>query len=797
MLKNEKLDDLLYNKNYKFYAHTRESSSEKELLSAHLKLTYKYYEKMEKEKDLDKKVKKLVKTIFKVDDKKANLGYQLFKSAIYYHDIGKINPLFQKNKMNNELNLKAFENKDTHSALSARLFIDGFLQEMKDIELVTLLFMFAYIISRHHSNIGNINDFYKELEYAEEPQLYKNNVSYEKCKKIIFDGINPFLRSGNIDEISIYILMKLLYSCLVTADFYATYEYMTQKQVKMNFEKDNLLFKKYEDSDLYKTIRRYENKQTSAEGINILRNEMFLETEHTLKENLNSNIYYLEAPTGAGKTNMAINLARLLYEQDDNIKSINYIFPFNAIVEQTQNTFKKYFEEYNDFSVINSITGIVKDINEDVDYDSVYIKNSFRQYKIVITSHINLFNTLFGEGKEHNYSLYNYVNSIVVLDEIQSYPNKKWRQMIEMFNKYAEMLNIKFIIMSATLPRLDKLLKNSNNKFTALISNTDKYYKNPIFKNRVSVDYSLLEKRIELTELANEVLKNKGKKVLVECIKKKTANKLYEILKNKSAENVFILTGDDNSYYRKKLIEKINNCEDIILVTTQTIEAGVDIDMDIGYKDISFLDNEEQFLGRINRSCKKKNCKAFFFNYDSAETIYREDNRIGLDVSREDIREYLDNKDFIGFYNKVIDRVEYNTEKYNKENISNLFDACKYMNFTKIEKIMRLIENETIELFLNYDIEVDGNIINGKNVFEEYKRNCKDSRLSYAKKKIIISKINERLNLFLYTIYKSEQSMISGDKFGSIYYIEDGEKYMINGRFNRELFLSKGDSLFI
>ena len=119
------------------------------------------------------------------------------------------------------------------------------------------------------------------------------------------------------------------------------------------------------------------------------------------------------------------------------------------------------------------------------------------------------------------------------------------------------------------------------------------------------------------------------------------------------------------------------------------------------------------------------------------------------------------------------------------------------MNFTKIEKIMRLIENETIELFLNYDIEVDGNIINGKNVFEEYKRNCKDSSLSYAKKKIIISKINERLNLFLYTIYKSEQSMISGDKFGSIYYIEDGEKYMINGRFNRELFLSKGDSLFI
>lgn len=67
------------------------------------------------------------------------------------------------------------------------------------------------------------------------------------------------------------------------------------------------------------------------------------------------------------------------------------------------------------------------------------------------------------------------------------------------------------------------------------------------------------------------------------------------------------LSGDDSIAERKRILDKVKKATDtIILVSTQVIEAGVDIDMDIGYKNISKLDSEEQFLGRINRSCKKK-----------------------------------------------------------------------------------------------------------------------------------------------------------------------------------------------
>ena len=73
--------------------------------------------------------------------------------------------------------------------------------------------------------------------------------------------------------------------------------------------------------------------------------------------------------------------------------------------------------------------------------------------------------------------------------------------MIEMFDKYAKLLNIKFIIMSATLPRLDNLLKEKNSSFCTLISDVKKYYENEWFKNRVSLNYELLDKKITIEDL--------------------------------------------------------------------------------------------------------------------------------------------------------------------------------------------------------------------------------------------------------------------------------------------------------
>ena len=111
--------------------------------------------------------------------------------------------------------------------------------------------------------------------------------------------------------------------------------------------------------------------------------------------------------------------------------------------------------------------------------------------------------------------------------------------------------------------------------------------------------------------------KEKQQKILVEFIKKDSAYTFYQMLiESKEIEcDVKCITGDDSIYEREKILNPIKNGEmkDLILVATQVIEAGVDIDMDVGYKNISLLDSEEQFLGRINRSCKRKGMAYFFY----------------------------------------------------------------------------------------------------------------------------------------------------------------------------------------
>ena len=145
----------------------------------------------------------------------------------------------------------------------------------------------------------------------------------------------------------------------------------------------------------------------------------------------------------------------------------------------------------------------------------------------------------------------------------------------------------------------------------------------------------------------------------MEFIKKSSAYKFFKRLLEDErilCDDVEYMSGDDSIIERSRILGKIERADKgIILVATQVIEAGVDIDMDIGYKNISKLDSEEQFMGRINRSCKKDG-EVYFFKLDDGSKIYRGDIRIDKDLTLENdkVKELLINKDFDAYYNEVM-----------------------------------------------------------------------------------------------------------------------------------------------
>ena len=244
--------------------------------------------------------------------------------------------------------------------------------------------------------------------------------------------------------------------------------------------------------------------------------------------------------------------------------------------------------------------------------------------------------------------------------------------------------------MSATLPDLEALADTANKyDFSAdLILNRNKYFTNKLFKNRVVVNYDLLKSEDTASSLYNHVMNNikNKKKILIEFIKKQSAYDFYNKIKD-TFDNEFsykeqipileLMTGDDNAIERKRILKIVKSKEaeekGIILISTQVIEAGVDIDMDIGYKDISKLDSDEQFMGRINRSCRKVGI-VYFFNLDKTNNIYKDDLRANTEFSllNDDMKEILINKNFADYYKPVLKLIKENFNETLNDNNLNL-----------------------------------------------------------------------------------------------------------------------------
>lgn len=803
---------------YKLYAHTKNMGSEKEFLTDHLNKTLHYFHLLYKEKNLDGIFEKLGSRFFQDEEETILIWKELLVNAIYLHDIGKINGNFQKVKMKH---MDAFHVKDStdssHSMLSAVIYYNYYFSKVKQTSnkeyrnlLAIFLIVNSYIISKHHGNFDTIEQFLKK--FIEAFDKYKN-IAFFEGYKIEFQPLsNQFLKVMTTQlkeqDIDMYIYSRLVYSCLCAADFYATGDFMRNQPLQelgtiKNIEKYKML---YEQSPVYQSIQTYK-KQTyphpdldHVNDINILRTELFLEAERHLQEHKEQYIFYVEAPTGGGKTNISINLSLQLLETHKDINKILYVFPFNTLVEQTYKTLLTHFPLHDDIAVLNSVTPMLERAIENeeeelsTDFEQTLLDRQFLHYPIVLTSHVRLFSYLFGIQKESIFALVHLVNSVIVLDEIQSYRNLIWKEIIEFLNHYAEILNIKVIIMSATMPQLGQLIQL---ELPSLITNKQRYFQHPLFKNRVHFDFTLLEQQdFSLEDLLTkvvEVIEQRGGKILIELIKKKSAiefyKKLVELLPMYEVE---LLTGDDHKGERERIIKKALNESQLILVATQVVEAGVDIDMDIGFKNVSILDAEEQFAGRINRSCKKaQGGYVYFFELDKVNVIYKGDLRVNrlvdYSVRNPKFRKMLVEKDFLSFYASVFSRVEDVTTKQNEQNWENFrVEKVSTLNFIEIEKRMELITKKDYEIaiFINRDVELsNGEVLEGKVIWDQYKQLIYDTTLPFAERKVKLAQLNEKMSYF---IYRVTTAVDYEERIGDIFYLAEGEQYFTDGKFDRE-----------
>jgi CRISPR-associated endonuclease/helicase Cas3 len=402
-------------------------------------------------------------------------------------------------------------------------------------------------------------------------------------------------------------------------------------------------------------------------------------------------------------------------------------------------------------------------------------------------------------------------NSIVIIDELQAYNPEHWDKIKYFIAKYAELFNIQFIIMSATLPKIDEIeLSGYKPKpFVSLISDAKNYLQNPNFAGRVKIKTNLLNKKIELSELANIVLE-KSKKyaetrndgylgsvhTIIEFIFKKSASAFFRELQKCEDENgkfydeIFVLSGTILEARRKYIIDFLkaprNKNTKVLLITTQVVEAGVDIDMDLGFKNQSLIDSDEQLAGRINRNINKQNCELFLFKHDSPKRIYGDDLRYQetekFDAKR--IKDILSNKSFDELYKKVFAGIFKTNISAYKKGLDEYLDNFSRFDFKGIHHDFRLIDSQNVNIFVPIDIPVNGystksfsdkefewitknnclentNFVSGEKMWERYVSIIENKELEFTQKNYELKILNGIMSNFVFSVFIYKLSDLS------------------------------------
>lgn len=818
-----------------YWAHSH--SVKPETLVEHTNLVLEYALRLINVHRLDSVIDSLLQPLLQqasVDapEEMGNRIKRLFLNALIYHDTGKINENFQVDKMKNPGFKPNSENgiETRHSALSAFIYIshhlnrilqDQKLDQEKQAILYTFVLLFSTAILKHHSP-------YIEKEYPEYQELVQKLRPYLKKFEIEIDPnvlqsifANPdegvknsleFILDSSPDLcFPVYLLVKLCFSLLTASDYYATSAFMLnlniddfgvisnerKKSLKTSFETTqdyNQTF--FEDRNNFRNFPKANLMQCKPGNMNILRMKLLDEVLQEIEENPNEKVFYLEAPTGSGKTNVSLAAAMELLKSNPELNKIYYVFPFTTLITQTAKTIQKSLEiEPNEMLQLHSRSGLSQKRSGD-DEDDVqrnYIDHLFLNYPITLLTHVRFFDILKTNKKDANYLVHRLANSIIIIDELQSYPPREWDKIAWFIHQYAQFLNIKFVVMSATLPKLDNLnVLQYPLKFHQLLKDKDYYFTNPNFKNRVTFDFSLLETKPNLDELADFVIdqcnahaqSHNGKvKAIIEFIFKKTASDFFKQVNEKlqnQGYKIYLLSGTILEPRRRHIIDEIKASqkrtgpEKILLVSTQVVEAGVDIDMDLGFKDQSILDSDEQLAGRVNRNARSEPGKVFIFNLDSAATIYGSDLRYRISrdaVSYTEYQEILEKKDFDILYSKVCKQI--NAE--NSDEFVRGFDDYKILfkklEMRKIHYDFKIIDEQNATIFVPLEIpktafskadlkflsesglNSTNELVNGEDIWELYFQIFKKDNNDFIRKQTELKRLHGIMSQFTFSLH--------------------------------------------
>jgi len=831
-----------------YYAHLKGIDTYETLLD-HSLLTLDYFSGAVSSSGLNEVFENLISKVINNSgiynqEKAEMLITEMIVNVIAFHDIGKINSNFQREKLNNPYFTTPFQNNigSQHSILSAFIYLCYTFNSVKKYfnktqdqnKLLLLSLVFVHPVIKHHGAISNGGELKITPDIITGCNEYLDLLSLDENTQsefINFLGMSEnFLSKLNYlkSDIHLFLLIKLVSSLLTSSDYKATNEFMLGIKSSHSPELTEELKEKfisgvsripynaelYQNLDYYYSLEPRTMELTSAENLNNLRQSLSANLVQEIRKNPSKSLYYIEAPTGAGKTNLSLLALIELLKQNRHFTKVFYVFPFTTLITQTLLTLVKSLDlTPSEITEIHSKASFTAAGMEDDVYGSQrknFLDALFLNYPVALLSHIKFFNILVSNRKDSNYLLSVLPNSLVIIDEIQSYNPNEWDKVNYLINMFSRLFNITFILMSATLPKISRLLipglPDNNDNFTYLIKNSNTFYSNPNFGNRVNTNFDYLETLFSFEWLAETIyshsetrFKKYGSvRAVVEFVKKKRASDFLSFVSSESRFSdytLYIISGTILEPRRRQIVDNLKKTslpgEKILVITTQVIEAGVDIDMDIGFKDRSLIDSEEQFAGRINRNAIKKESSLFIFNTGDAAKIYGSDIRYKTVMQNPGLyKETLINKTFDTFYAEIFNLINRNNEnELMAENLQEFIDYISGLDFRQVKEMFKLIESESLSVFVPLSVSAeffttaevdfmsrvgirnsDESSINGEAVWEYFEKLVSCRNLEFIDRAAELKIIQSLMSKFTFSTFYNQFTIKPILNYGEIKY---------------------------
>jgi len=600
-----------------------------------------------------------------------------------WHDLGKYREKFQKyikkasGYYDTEAHIEGVPGRVDHSTAGAIYAIEKLGLQGR---------ILAYLIAGHHAGLPDWNNaeggqstLFQRLETGK-----KNKYLQEALDTAPPAGILHQSRPVSLPpQGSLALWLRMLFSCLVDADFLDTEAFMDDKKssLRSGYPSIEALKSAFDQHMTDKAA----NAKDSA--VNRIRAEVLRQCRE--KGELPSGLFSLTVPTGGGKTlsSMAFALTHAVHHGKDRMI---YVIPYTSILEQTAEIFRSIFGAEN---VIEHHSNLD---SEREDSRSRLATENW-DAPIIVTTNVQFFESLFAAKTSRCRKLHNIVNSVVVLDEAQLLPPEFLAPILHVMQDLVTGYKVSFVLSTATQPAF-----SPRPKFTGL-KNVCELMDDP---ERLYADLKRVETELPddfsiprtWESIANELMQYES--VLCIVNSRKDCRELHSLMPKDTIHLSALMCGQHRSQVIAEIKQRLKDGIPTRVISTQLVEAGVDMDFPVVYRALAGLDAVAQAAGRCNREgllLQPGKVVVFIPPKPAAPGLLRKAQQSGQEIMRLSKGEPLTRECFEAYFRHYYESLN-SLDKANIVGLLDLYNQAEArqaeFNFRIAAALFRLIDEE-------------------------------------------------------------------------------------------------------